>query len=114
MQITSGFQPNEITKLLYNDANNLYGRAISQYLPAGDFKKIKYLEKDDDSVLIDEIKEDIIKTPDDTDDNEHGYLKECDLEYPAENKEKTKNFPLCPHQTKADSNLFSVYWQKSP
>ena len=43
------------------------------------------------------------------DDNEFGYFIECDLEYPAENKEKTENFPLCPYQTKADPNLFSEY-----
>ena len=43
------------------------------------------------------------------DDNEFGYFIECDLEYPAEIKEKTENFPLCPYQTKADPNLFSEY-----
>ena len=53
---------------------------------------------------MDEIKEDILST---LDDNECGYFIECDLEYPAEIKENTGNFPLCPYQTKADSNLFS-------
>ena len=91
------------TKLLYIDASNLYGWAMSQYLPTGDFKKIKVLEIDD-SVLLDEIKEVIINTPDD---NEYGYFIECDLEYPAEIKEKTENFPQCPYQTKSDPNLFS-------
>ena len=56
---------------------------MCQYLPTGDVKKIMFLENDD-SVLIDEVKEDIIKTPDD---NEYGYFNECDLEYPAEIKE---------------------------
>ena len=37
------------------------------------------------------------------------YFIECDLEYPAEIKEKTENFPLCPYQTKADPDLFSGY-----
>ena len=41
---------------------------MSQCLPTGDFKKIKFLENDD-SVIIDEIKLDIIITPDD---NEYG------------------------------------------
>ena len=59
-----------------------------------------------DSVLMNEIKEDIFNTPDD---NEFGYFIECNLEYPAEIKEKTKNFPFCPYQTKADPNLFSGY-----
>ena len=37
----------ENTKLLFIDANNLYGWAMSQYLPTGDFKKIKFLENED-------------------------------------------------------------------
>ena len=79
---------------------------MSQYLYTGDFKKIKFLENDGDCVLIFEIEEDITNTPDD---NEYGSFIECDLEFPAEIKEKTENFPLCPYQTKADSNLFSDY-----
>ena len=74
--------------------------------PTGDFKKIKFLENDDVSVILDEIKEDIINT---LDNNEYGYFIECDLEYPAELKGKSENFPLCPYRTKADPNLFSDY-----
>ena len=89
-------ESNENTKLLYIDANNLYGWAMSQYLPTGDFKKknlccgeasreaMQY-----DSALMNEIKEDILNTPDD---NEFEYFRECDLEYPAEIEEKTENF----------------------
>ena len=82
---------------------------MSQYLPAGDIKKIKFLENDDydyDSVLWDEIKEDILSTPDD---NEYGYFIECDVLYHVEIEEKTENFPLCSYQTKADPNLFPDY-----
>ena len=93
----------ENKKLLYIDANNLYGWAMSQYRPTGDFKKIKFLENDD-SVQCDEIEEDIINTPDD---NEYGYFKKCDSEYPTEFEEKTVNFPFCSYHTKADPNLFS-------
>ena len=89
-------EADENTKLLYIDANNLHGWAMSQNLPTGDIKKVKLLEIDD-SVIIDEIKEDIVNTPDD-----YGYFIECDLEYPAEIKEKTEYFPLCPYQTKTD------------
>ena len=94
------------TKLLYIDANNLYGWAMSQYLPTGHFKKMQSFKCDVDELLIEEIKEDILNTPDD---NEFGYFIECDLEYPAEIKEKTENFPLCPYQTKADPELFTTY-----
>ena len=98
-------QSDEKKQILYIDANNLYGWAMSQYLSTGDFKKIK-LCCEYDSVLMNEIKEDIFNTPDD---NEFGYFIECNLEYPAEIKEKTKNFLFCPYQTKADPNLFSGY-----
>ena len=85
-------QSDENKQILYIDANNLYGWAMSQYLPTGDFKKIK-LCCEYDSVLMNEIKEDIFNTPED---NEFGYFIECNFEYPAEFKEKTKNFPFCP------------------
>ena len=78
---------------------------MSQYLPTRDFKKIK-LCCEYDSVLMNEIKEDNLSTPDD---NEYGYFIECNLEYPAEMKEKTENFPFCPYQTKADTELFTTY-----
>ena len=55
---------------------------------------------------MNEIKEDILNTPDD---NEYDYFVECDLEYPAEIKEKTENFPFCSYQIKADPELFTTY-----
>ena len=55
-------ESDENTKLLNIDANNLYGWLMSHDLPTGDFKKIKIL---DDSEPLDEIKEDILNTPDD-------------------------------------------------
>ena len=63
VQSTSDIQSDENTKLLYIDANNLSGWAMSQYLPTGDFKKIIFFRNDEDSIVIDEIKEDIINTP---------------------------------------------------
>ena len=83
----------------------------------GDFKKMWSFARDsyhsftkfgcdNDELLIDEIKEDILNTPDDC---AYGSFIECDLEYPAEIKEKTENFPLCLHQTKADPECFSEY-----
>ena len=89
-------ESNENTKLLYIDANNLYGWAMSQYLPTGDFKKMRSFAQNccgeamqSDSALMNEITEDILNTPDD---NEFGYFIECDLEYPAEIKEKPETF----------------------
>ena len=82
-------ESNENTKLLYIDANNLYGWAMSQYLPTGDFKKMRSFAQEimqSDSAeavaLMNEITEDILNTPDD---NEFGYFIECDLEFPNRN-----------------------------
>ena len=98
-------ESNENTKLLYIDANNLYGWAMSQYLPTSEFEKLQPPE----AYILEQIVEDWRFIPDN---NEFGYFIECDLEYRAEIKEKTENFPLCPYQTKADPNLFSEYMNK--
>ena len=95
-------QSDENKQILYIDANNLYGWAMSQYLPTGEFKKLQLPE----NYSQDQLVEDLLQIPDD---NEYGYFIDCDLEYPVEIKEKTKNFPFCPYQTKADSDLFSGY-----
>ena len=95
-------QFDENKQILYIDANNLYGWAMSQYLPTGEFKTLQLPENSSQDQLV----EDLLQIPDD---NEYGYFIECDLEYPAEIREKTKIFPFCPYQTKADPDLFSAY-----
>ena len=95
-------QSDENKQILYIDANNLYGWAMSQYLPTGEFKKLQLPE----NYSQDQLVEDLLQIPDD---NEYGFFIECDLFYPAEIKENTKNFPFCPYQTKADPDLFSAY-----
>ena len=99
-------QSDENKQILYIDANNLYGWAMSQYLPSGEFAILplnpcNYTDNYNLEQLVD-----LLQIPDD---NEYGFFIECDLEYPVEIKEKTKNFPFCPYQTKADPNLFSGY-----
>ena len=88
------------TKILYIDANNLYGWAMSQFLPIGNFQEIEI--KDNQINLLNCI----INTPDNSD---VGYFLLLDLEYPAEIKLQTENFPLCPYKTKADPDHFSDY-----
>ena len=58
----------ENKKILYIDANNLYGWVMSQYLP---YDAIKFV----DNVKL----EDILNT---SEDNEVGYFVEVDLKYP--------------------------------
>ena len=85
----------ENKKILYIDANNLYGWAMSQYLPYDDIKF-------DNNVKL----EDILNTPDDS---EIGYFVEVDLKYPDNIKEKTKHFPFCPENKFSPQDKFSDY-----
>ena len=85
-------------KILYIDANNLYGHSMSQPLP---FDEIKF----DNTVKL----EDILNTPDDSD---IGYFIEVDLKYPDNIKEKTKNFPFAPMNKKINPNNFNDYMKE--
>ena len=67
---------NDNKKILYKDANNLYGHSMSQYLP---YDEIKF----DNTVKL----EDILNTPDDSD---IGYFIEVDLKYSDNKKRKQK------------------------
>ena len=75
---------------------------MSQYLPTGNFEKLLF----PDNYSQGQVVEDLFQIPDG---NEYGFFIICDLEYPVETKEKTKNFPLCPYQTKADPEMFTIY-----
>ena len=89
---------NDNKKILYIDANNLYGHSMSQYLP---FDEIKF---DNDVTL-----EDIINTPDD---NDIGYFVEVDLKYPDNIKEKTKKFPFAPVNKKINPDNYNDYMKE--
>ena len=93
---------NENKQILYIDANNLDGWAMSQYLPTGTFEKLYFPQQYE----LEQIVEDSRFIPDN---NPYGFFIECDLEYPAEIEEKTEIFPLFPYQTKADPECFSDY-----
>ena len=77
-------------KILYIDANNLYGWAMCQKLPYKDFTW------SDDSLEM------ILSTSDDA---EEGYFIECDLDYPLEVKHETFNLPLGPEKKKINKDV---------
>ena len=89
---------NKNKKILYIDANNLYGHSMSQYLP---YDEIKF---DSDIKL-----EDILNTPDDSN---IGYFVEVDLKYPDIIKQKTKNFPFAPENKKNNPDNFNDYMKE--
>ncbi|GFW82401.1 uncharacterized protein TNCV_3818811 [Trichonephila clavipes] len=80
----SNFNPDdEIKYLMYLDANNLYGFAMSKYLPLKDF-----VWSDNDLT-----EQDILNLSDESD---VGYILEVDLEYPSDLHDKHSDFPLAP------------------
>ena len=83
----------ESTYLMYLDANNLYGWAMSQLLPTGRFKWLK--EDKWDAIFK---KKDGI-----------GYFIECDLEYPKELHDLHNDYPLAPEKLIVEDDLLSPY-----
>ena len=74
------------THILYLDANNLYGWAMSQPLPTGGFQWV------DD---CDRLTKTIIEHPADS---REGYILEVDLEYPGELHAAHNAYPLAPER----------------
>ncbi|CAG2213696.1 unnamed protein product [Mytilus edulis] len=80
--------------LMYLDANNLYGYAMSQPLPTGFMRFL-----DDDEILNFDAKK-VEK------DAEKGYILEIDLEYPENLHDSHNDYPLAPtHRTVTDEEL---------
>ena len=95
------WNPNEPSKhIMYLDANNLYGWAMSQHLPTGNFK---WLNKQ-------QIKNINWKTI--PKDNKTGYLLEVDLEYPHELHDLHNDYPCGAEQIKVAPNMLSEYCQR--
>ena len=86
-------------KIVYENVTNLYGWSMSQYLPTGDFREIKVERSSLKTIL---------RTPDN---DEHGFLIECDLEYPSRIHEKTKHFPFLPEKKNNKSRIFFTLYE---
>ena len=86
------------TFISYLDMNNLYGWAMSEYLPCGRFKWLKNIDKFD----IMSISE---KSP-------IGYFLEVNLEYPDELHKLHNDFPLAPENLAVFSDMLSNYCKK--
>ena len=80
--------------IMYLDANNLYGWAMSQYLPTGGFKWL-----DEEFLLLDDY----------TDDSDKGLILEVDLEYPDELHDLHNDYPLAPEKVKVERDMLSTY-----
>ena len=79
----------ELSYLMYLDANNLYGWAMSQKLPVNGFKWVKDLSK---------FNESFIKNYDEN--SEKGYFFEVDVKYPEKVFNLHKDSPFLPERKK--------------
>ena len=83
--------------ILYLSMNNLYGCAMSQYLPYVNFKWVKN---------IDEIKQKLMNIKSN---NSTGYILEVDLEYPEELHDIHNYYPLAPEKINILNKWLSDY-----
>ena len=70
--------------LQYLDANNLYGWAMSQVLPTGEFKWVKFRKDRNLHTIVEEL---VVK-------KSYGYLLEVDVMYPRELHDYHNNLPF--------------------
>ena len=83
--------------IMYLDANNLFGWAMTQYLPYGGFKWLSKKE-------IDEFDLNLVK-----ENSSGGYIFEVDLEYPSELHDFHNDYPLAPEKLEISQKMLSKY-----
>ena len=86
------------TFMTYLDMNNLYGWAMSEYLPYGGFKWLKNVDGFD---VMSISEKSLI-----------GYFREVDLEYPDELHKLHNDYQLAPEKLAVSSDMLSNYCQK--
>ena len=86
--------------IMYLDANNLYGWAMSQYLPTGNFKWMS--DKEISKINLGKYKAD----------GKKGLILEVDLEYPRELHDMHNDYPVAPEKVKVPNNILSAYCKK--
>ena len=86
------------TFISYLDMNNLYGWAMSEYLPQEGFKWLKNVDEFD----VMSVSE---KSP-------IGYFLEVDLQYLDELHELHNDYPLAPEKLAVSSDVLSNYCKK--
>ena len=85
--------------IVYLDANNLYGWAMSKALPKRDFKWKRVMPNE----------EEIMKKKENA---KNGWILEMDLEYPAELHEQHNSYPLAPEKKVVKKECMSYYQKR--
>ena len=83
--------------ILYLDMNNLYGCAMSQYLPINNFKWVKNIDKIEQKLMR-------IKT-----NSSMGYVLEVDLDYSQELHDINSDYPSSPEKINMPKEWLSKY-----
>ena len=86
--------------IMYLDANNLHGWAMSQYLPTSGFRWFN--KQEIENLNLSEYNQD----------NEKGAILEVDLEYPKELHNLHNDYPLAPEKIKVTKDMLSDYSRK--
>ena len=93
------YNPKNLSKFItYLDKNNLYGWAMSSYLPYGRFKWLKNV----DNLDVNSISK---KCP-------IGYILEVNVEYPDEFHLLHNDYPLAPQKVAIPDDMLSDYYKK--
>ena len=82
--------------IMYLDANNLYGWAMSQYLPTGNFKWMT--DNEISKIDLGKYKAD----------GKKGLILEVDLEYPKELHDLQNDYPIAPEKVKISNDMPSL------
>ena len=88
----------ESVLIIYLDANNLYGWAMTQYSPYSGFKWLNLREISD--LCLDSMSEN----------SSIGYIVEVVLEYPSELHDLHNDYPLAPKKLEINQDMLSKYW----
>ena len=86
--------------IMYLDANNLYGWAMSQYLPTGGFRWMT--QKQIDKIDLAKYKKDSKK----------GLILEVDLEYPEQLHDLHNDYPLAAEKVCVNKDMLSGYCKR--
>ena len=86
--------------IMYLDANNLCGWAMSQYLPTGNFRWMT--DKEIRKIDLGKYKAD----------GKKGLILEVDLEYPQELHDLHNDYPVCPEKVRVSNDMISGHCKK--
>ena len=86
--------------ITYLNMNNLYGDAMSEYLPYGRFKWVEVNNETINKVLMK------------CDGSLHGYFLEVDLQVPEELHDYHKDYPMAPEKIKIEDDMLSPYFSE--